>query len=84
MAFGGTFSLDEVVIEMEFSECKVAAIGINDPRGRGLLNAVAIEAEDSRCRNLVEGLVLEVDDARCMQTSMKMEDPRCRSLHMNW
>jgi hypothetical protein len=76
--------LDGEVNEMESSRCRMVAIEINDPRCSSLLAGVTIEAEDSRCRSLVEGLVLEVDDARCRHVAIRLEDPRCRNLHMMW
>jgi hypothetical protein len=73
-----------LVIEMEFSRCKIAAIEIQDPRCSSLLEGIAIGTEDSRCRSLVEGMALEVDDARCAYARIKMEDPRCQELRARW
>jgi len=69
---------------MESSRCKVAAIGIDDPRGAGFHSAVTIEAEDPRCRNLLEGQMLETDGPCGRNVSIKLEDARCQSLYMNW
>jgi len=76
--------LNGMVIEMEFSRCKIVAIEIDDPRGAGHLQGVSIDVEDSRCRSLAEGQMLEVEDARCRHTRVVMEDPRCQNLHMKW
>ena len=83
-AFGFCCALDAEMILMEFSRCKIVAIGIDDPRCAGLHSAVTIEVDDSRCRSLAEGLTLEVDDPRGRNVAIKMEDPRCQSLYMNW
>ena len=83
-AFPAECPLNEVLIEMEFSRCRMVAIAIDDPRGAGLLSGVAIEVEDVRCRNLAEGGVLEVEDARCRKVAIHMEDPRCQNLHSKW
>lgn len=69
---------------MEFSRCKMAAIKMDDPRGGGLCSEVTIEVEDSRCRNLLEGQMLETDGPSGRNVAIKMEDPRCQSLHINW
>ncbi len=73
-----------MVIEMEFSRCKIAAIEIQDLRCSSLLAGVTIEMEDSRCRGLNERRELEVDDARCAHAPIKVEDPRCWSLRTKW
>jgi hypothetical protein len=73
-----------MVIEVECSRCKTAAIKADDPRCSSLLVGVAIEIEDSRCMSLAEGLTLEVDDARYRHVRVNMEDPRCRALHAIW
>jgi len=72
------------VVEMEFSRCKMVAIGIDDPRCAGLHSAVTIEVDDSRCRYLAEGQVLESDGPSGRNVAIRMEDPRCQCLYMNW
>lgn len=69
---------------MEFSRCKMAAVKIDDSRGAGSYSAVTIEVEDSRCRNLLEGQMLETDGPCGRNVAIKMEDPRCQSLYINW
>jgi hypothetical protein len=76
--------LDWMVIEMEFSRCKMVAVNGDDPRCSDLLTGVAIEMEDSRCTSLAEGRVLELNDARSRHMHVKMEDPRCQNLYMKW
>jgi hypothetical protein len=76
--------LDGEVVEMEFSRCKMAAIGIDDPRCAGLHSTVTIVVEDSRCMTLVEGQMLETDGPCGRNVAVKMEDPRCQSLYITW
>ena len=83
-SFNGECPLDEVAMAMEFSRCRIVAIEMDDPRGAGLITAVAIDVEDSRCRCLNDSQALEVEDARCSQAAIRMEDPRCQSLYMKW
>jgi hypothetical protein len=73
-----------MVIAMESSRCKMAAIEMHDPRCSSLLVAVAIEIEDCRCASLVEGPALKVDDARYSYVPHRMEDPRCQNLRTKW
>ena len=63
---------NDVVIEME------------DPRCRSPLNVVVIEIEDLHCKSLLSRVVLEIEDRRCNRVAIRMEDPRCESLLMNW
>lgn len=83
-ALGLVCRLGGMVIEMEFSRCRIVAIEIDEPRGAGLHKGVSIEAEDSRCRSLAEGLTLQVEVAHCGHALVSMEDPRCMSLYMKW
>lgn len=78
---------DDVVIEMEDSRCKIAAIEADDPRCRGLLSGAVIEMEDPRCKDLskdvmLRGVAAEADDPRCKIMAIEVEDPRCRGLHI--
>jgi hypothetical protein len=57
-----------MVMVMEDSRYKIAAIEIDDPRCKELLYSVAIETVDPRCR----------------LTATKLEDPRCGSLLRMW
>ncbi len=82
-ALGYMSPLDGMVIEMESSRCRMAAIEIDDPRGKSLFTAVAIEMEDLRCRSLQARAVIEPEDYRYHRIGIEMEDPRCRNLR-NW
>jgi hypothetical protein len=82
-AIGCKNPFDEMVTWMESSRCKMVAIEIDDPRGKGLLTSVAIEVEDPRCRNLRDDLVIGLEDRRCNRVGIEMEDPRCQNLR-NW
>ena len=73
-----------VVMDMEDSRCKIAAIEIEHSRCKELWNGIVIEAEDSRCKNLVTRRTIEIEDPRCSLTGMKMEDPRCGGLLGKW
>jgi hypothetical protein len=72
----------QVVIQMEFSRCKVVAIGADDPRCRSLLMGVTIEMEDPRCKTLHASAGIEMEDRRCNPVGMELEDPRCKDLRL--
>jgi hypothetical protein len=74
----------DLVIEMEDSRCKVAAVESEDPRCKCLLQGVEIEVEDPRYKSLRYSAAIEMDDPRCKSmlsnAAMQMEDPRCQSM----
>ena len=84
MAVGCNSLPNDVVIEMEDSRYKMAAIEAEDPRCGNLLNGVVIEMEDFRCKSLVNRVVIKIEDPRCNRVPIHMEDPRCKSLFMTW
>lgn len=75
--------LDEMVIEMESSRCRIVAIEADDARSKVLLTGVTIEMEDLRCKGLNPKAASEFTDGRCHWVGTQMEDPRCRNLR-NW
>ena len=68
---------------MESYRCKMAAIEIDDPRGKGLLMGVAIDVEDARCRNLKADGTIGLEESWSNRAGIAMEDPRCQNLR-NW
>lgn len=72
------------VIEMDDPRCKIAAIGIDDSRCRGLLNGMIVEMEDLRCIGLHYRASNRMEDPRCGGTAHEMDDPRCRGLSRDW
>jgi hypothetical protein len=73
-----------MVMDMEDSRCKIAAIEIEHPRCKEQWNGIVIETEDFRCKSLSTRKVIEIEDSRCSLTAMKMEDPRCGNLLRMW
>jgi hypothetical protein len=78
-----TGPLDEMVIEMQFSRCRMVAVEADDARSKVLLTGVTIEMEDLRCRGLNPNAAIEFTDGRCHWVGIEMEDPRCRNIR-NW
>ena len=72
-----------MVTRMESYRCKMAAIEIDDPRGKGLLAGVAIEVEDPRCRNLKANGTIGLEESWSNRVGIAMEDARCQNLG-NW
>ena len=72
--------LDETVIEMQFSRCRIVAVEADDARGNALETGVAIEIEDLRCNGLGPKAAIEFTDGRCHWVGIEMEDPRCRNI----
>jgi hypothetical protein len=73
-----------MVIEMEDSRCKLAAIKGHDPRCTSLVDGVVIEMEDLRQKSLVDSMAIEMDDTRCFQTTIEFDDLRCRNMPRMW
>jgi hypothetical protein len=73
-----------MVMVMEDSRYKIAAIEIDDPRCKELLHGIVIEMEDTRCKSLLYSVAIETVDPRCRLTATKLEDPRCGSLLRMW
>jgi hypothetical protein len=74
--------LSEGWFYMEFSRCKVVAIGADDTRCKSLLTGVTIEMEDLRCKTLHASAGIEMEDRRCNPVGMELEDPRCKDLRL--
>lgn len=75
---------DEKETAMEDPRCRSAAVEVDEPRCKNMLVAATIGIEDPRSNGLLNraAFVSEVFVSR--GTTMKMEDPRCQSLHINW
>jgi len=74
----------KAVNEMDDARCKIAAIEMDELRGRSPLSGVAIEMEDLRCLGLSNRVALEIEDDRFSRLAIQMEDPRCNNLHSIW
>jgi len=73
-----------MVVDMEDSRCRIAAIEFDDPRCKNSLGAAEIAMEDHRCIGLRRPAVTEFDDPRCRSTAMEADDPRCRGMLGMW
>jgi hypothetical protein len=72
-----------MVIDMEDSRCRIAAMRTEDLRCKGLITGADIET-DPRYRGLGYGRETEMDDPRCKSVVIAMEDPRCKGLNRAW
>ena len=75
--------LDGMVTGMDSDRCRMVAIEIDDPRGKGLLAGVAIQVEDPRCVSLRASAAIWTEDRGWNRVGIEMEDPRCKNLG-NW
>jgi hypothetical protein len=73
-------ALNEMVIEMQTSRCRMVAVEAEDVRSKVLLTGVSIEMEDLRCKGLNPKAASEFTDGRCHWVGTEMEDPRCRNI----
>ncbi len=69
---------------MEDPRYKVAASETEDPRCKGLQNAMEITMEDLRCVGLSNRAAIQTEDPRCTGVVIVVEDPRCQWLQMRW
>lgn len=72
-----------MVIDMEESRCRVAAMSSEDLRCNGLIVGVVVE-KDPRYMGLCYGTATEMEDPRCRIAVTEMEDPRCKGLNRAW
>jgi hypothetical protein len=69
---------------MEDPRYRFTANERDEPRFKSMLDAEVIGNEDPRCNGLRMRLAFVSEAFESKTTTIKLEDPRCQNLHINW